>query len=256
MLPIIGVQAGISVTTDLTKKHIVQIGQHSEGTIEITNLTQQRTEVKLYQTDYHFSADGRNYYGEPGKSSRSNATWLRIFPQRAIIPPKGVIHVQYKIKVPYSTRLRGSYWSIIMIEEITETSAESQLKRSKKPTVALGQVIRYGVQIITDIGNSGQRLLKFENLKLLKTENQKTLAVDIKNIGERWLRPQIKLNLFNQQGQLVKQVNEKKIRLYPKTSARFLINLGHLRKGKYRALLIADAAGNDVFGINFQLVIK
>jgi len=243
------VMAGINVN-GLTHEHIAEPGQRYEGVIQITNNGQQPTEVKLYQTDYVFYADGRNDYGEQGKLPRSNANWIRFSPQRPLIPPKSSVEVQYQIKIP-DIKLRGSYWSMIMVEEITAKAAESRL-RDDEPVVRVTQSVRYGIQMITHIGDTGSRSLKFNKIKL----HQGKLAIDIENTGERMLRSGVQLNLFDPQGQWAGQFEAGKKRTYPGTSVRYQIDLSKVRKGQYHALLVADAGGDDVFGMQFELKIK
>ena len=65
--------ASVSVVGGLTREIVLQPGARTEGCIVLRNNTDQPQEVKVYQTDYLFWADGRNEYGEPGATPRSNA---------------------------------------------------------------------------------------------------------------------------------------------------------------------------------------
>ncbi len=252
IMPCVSV-AGVSVTSGLTYEKEIQAGGTYQGVIQLRNTGEEPQEVKIYQSDYLFFCDGRNIYGEPGKSPRSNADWMTFSPHRLTIPPKGTSQVNYTFKVPDDKTLAGTYWSMIMIEGISSSSPEAVRQEKDKITFGISQVIRYGLQMITQIGDSGDRKLKFLKTRLLKEDKERILQLDIENIGERLLRPALWAELYDEKGKSVGKFEGGKLGVYPATSVRFRIDLSRVPKGKYKALVVADCGGDDLFGATYTL---
>lgn len=249
------VESGISVIGGLTHEREAILGEIYQGVIIVKNATDEPVEVKMYQTDYRFYHDGRNYYDEPGINERSNANWISFSPQRLLIHPKGNIAVSYKVEVPQADSLVGTYWSMIMVEEIPGDSPEASKPRNGQLQTTVRQVLRMGIQMVTHIGSSGHRELNFLDTALLKDQSKMTLQVDVENVGERWLRPYLWAELYDRQGRFIGRFEGNRLRIYPGTSVRFRIDLSQLPQGIYKALVVADSGGDDIFGINYNLQI-
>lgn len=252
IMPFVSV-AGVSVTSGLTYEKGAQVGGSYQGAIQLRNNGAVPQEVKVYQSDYLFYSDGSNIYGEPGKDPRSNADWITFSPHRFTIPPKGTAQVGYTVQVPDDPNQSGSYWSMLMVEGVSLASPEATKQKKNKITVGITQVMRYGLQMITHIGDTGIRKLKFVKTKVLKTEEKRILQIDMENIGERWLRPFLWAELYNEEGISKGKFPGGKSRIYPGTSVRFRIDFSQVPTGTYKALIVADCGGDDLFGATYTL---
>jgi hypothetical protein len=248
--------AKVSVASGLSYEKIAQAGSLYHGVIHLRNTDKEPQEVKVYQTDYLFSYDGKSIHGEPGMDPRSNAGWITFSPSRLTIPPLGTSQVNYTVQVPDDSALVGTYWSMIMVEGVASSSPESSNPQKDRMTVGLTQIIRYGLQIVTSIGDTGTRQLKFVNTKLLKTDDGRVLQIDIENTGERWLRASVWAELYNEKGVSIGKFTGGKARLYSTTSARFKIDLSQAPEGKYKALVVADCGNDDMFGATYTFEFK
>ena len=248
----IGSEARVSVIGRLSHERTVEIGKNYKGTIFIRNDGDVPEEVRVYQTDYLFFFDGRNLYGEPGKTSRSNAVWITFSPHRLIVPAKGRSAVNYTIKVPDDESLIGTYWSMMMVEGMGKPY---EAKEGEKSKVNLGirQVMRFGVQMVTHIGDTGALKLKFLKTELLKKEERIILQIDAENNGERWLRPFIWAELYDEKGSYIGRFEGGRLRIYPGTSVRYRVDLSQVPEGKYRALVVADSGNEYVVGAQYTL---
>ncbi|HET6566508.1 MAG TPA: hypothetical protein VFG50_01000, partial [Rhodothermales bacterium] len=72
--------AQVAVVSGLSEEHTAQPGETYQGAIQVRNQTAESQEVRVYQTDYLFYADGTNVYGAPGSTRRSNASWITYNP--------------------------------------------------------------------------------------------------------------------------------------------------------------------------------
>ena len=242
-------EAGITVGT-LSLERDAQPGESYQGTIVVTNNGDEPEGAHLYQTDYLFFSDGSNQYGDAGTTARSNANWITFSPRRVVVPPHQSSTVSYQVMVPDDPSLIGTYWSLLMIEAIpvTENSAhEMNLKLTQ-----VRQVVRYGIQCITNIGDTDQYQLKFIGTHMV-VEDGKELQVDVENVGDRWVVPYIWIELYELDGRRVGRFESESRRIFPGTSVRFQINLSDVPSGKYRALVVMDNGGSNVLGAKYDL---
>src|SRR6185503_6468548 len=107
-------------------EHDASPGQTYQGRVLVRNDTKEPQEAKVYQTDYSFAADGRTMYDAPGTSRRSNAKWVSVSSNYLVIPPETTVPVTFSVAVPADSSLRGTYWSLVMIEAIVPGSPESR----------------------------------------------------------------------------------------------------------------------------------
>lgn len=251
--------AQVSVIGELSQDKSVKPGETYSGVIIVRNDTKEQQEAKVYQTDYTFQSDGTNNYGEPGMLPRSNAKWIAYSPSYLTLPPEATMAVNYTVTVPRDTagrKLIGTYWSMLMVEGIQKGSAESSLPaKDKKAQMGIMQTIRYGIQIATTIANTGAKKIEFLGVAMDTTEGRRALRIDIKNTGDIGMRPDVSLELFNVQGTSVGKFSGVKYRIYPGTSVRQLIDVSSVPKGTYKALVVVDAGGDDVFGAQYTLTL-
>jgi hypothetical protein len=243
-------QSGIVVDGATTQVRPARPGDRYRGTVAIRNTGKTPAEVKLYQTDYAFWADGRNDYGPPGKAERSNARWLRLNGEQFTVLPGSAVSVDYEVSVPDDPRLAGTYWSLIMVEPLSPREAGNTPRRGE---TQINQVVRYAVQVISEIGETGKAEIAFRNPRLLHDSGKRLLSVDVENTGERWLRPQLRLELHDPQGRALKKIDGQKLRIYPGTSVRYQLDLSIMPAGAYLAFLVADGGRDDLFGTQFEL---
>ncbi|MBN2354200.1 MAG: hypothetical protein JXD23_16650 [Spirochaetales bacterium] len=247
--------AQLLIMGSMTHEKTAAVGESYDGVIEIQNNGDKPSEAKIYQTDYLFYADGRVLYGDPGKTPRSNAAWITFTPKRLTVPPHDKAMVHYTVKIPSDTSLTGTYWSIFMVEGVPEESPESSSGKTKI-TMGVRQVFRYGIQVVTHIGDTGTRSLQFLNTKLVKQDSKQYFIIEAENTGERWLRSAIWVELYDKNGNYFGKYEGDRLRLYPGTSVRYTLDLTSVPNGMYKALVVIDCGGSDIFGANFNLVLK
>jgi len=241
--------ATVAPDGDATQLRVSNAGEIYRGSIAIRNQGKSVATVKLYQTDYAFAADGSNSFGLPGSTPRSNAAWLRLGQEQVVIAPGDVANVDYEVRIPGDDRLIGTYWSCVMIQEVEGAEATGE----RRSGVHLHQTIRHAVQVITEIGETGRSEVAFRNARLTTEAGKRLLDVDLENIGDRWLRTDVWLELHDATGRALGRFAAAKRRIFPGTSVRNRIELTAAPPGKYLALLVADGGRNDLFGTQIEL---
>jgi len=248
-------EGAISVVGGLTREMKVEPGEAYRGAIVITNTGDEYEEVKIYQTDYVFYCDGSKTYGKPGEHERSNAGWISFAPSRLEIPAHESATVNYEIRVPAGESLLGSYWSILMVEVIGKGSPEAVASKPSEFQVGVRQVFRYGVQMVAQVEDKATCNLRFDT-KLIRRNGKRILRMDVENFGDKWARPLAWAELYDATGTYMGRFEGNRLRVYPGTCATTRIDLTYLPEGTYKALIIIDAGGDDVFGANVTLKLK
>ena len=243
--------AGITILEGLSQEYKVNHGSKIDGKITLKNNGEVPQQVKIYQTDYLFFANGEDLYGEPGSLPRSNAKWLTFSPSRLTILPKETEFIYYQIQVPEKLDLPGTYWSMLMIEPFQEKTPESAQKG-----IGIQTVIRYGIQILTDAGMKPDQKILFLDKKLIAENGRKIFQIDIENIGESWLSPSVWVEVYDQEGKNTGRFESNKLRIYPGCSVRHQVDFTEIPKGQYRVLVIADNRDGFAVGAQYDLEVK
>lgn len=261
MLTTMPANAQIAVTSSLSQDIGVTPGSTHSGTVTLSNQTNEDQQAKIYQTDYLFYADGTNLFAEPGSTVRSNAEWILLSASTVTLPPFTSMQVDYEINMPddYAGEdLVGSYWSMIMVEGIPRDSEESTLpQQSDELKVGLRQVVRYAIQVATHVESTGQGILAVSEPSVVYgSENIPELRLVVANEGDRMVKPESWVELYDEDGQAMGRFSGTTSRIYPGTSISQRFRLTELPPGQYRALAILDSGGDAVDAADYTIMIE
>jgi len=223
----------IGIISELTHTRNVQRGEIYETRIVLQNIGEDKAGIKVFQRDFSYDSDGNQFFHEKGTLERSNANWINYSPQQKNLLPTETTEILCSIHVPDDPVLVGTFWSLIMIE-----STPSK---------------RFAVQIITNIGLTGRVQVEFVKTALVREGEKAHLHVDVKNTGERGLRPSLYVELYDEGGNFVGKVEGGTWRIYPETSVRYRVDVTHLSAGIYKAMILVDNLDEHVFGTEFVL---
>ncbi len=247
ILPLLST-ASVEIEGSLRHIHKGMRGEVYKGEIKIYNSDEQEQEVKIYQTDLLYNYEDFTFYEDPVTHNRSNAKWIKYSPKTVILKGKETIYIQYEISIPKSDTIKGTYWSVIMVEGVIP------IDPNQPGQLNINTVTRYAVQLITEIADKGIGKLIFLEPTLLTEGDHLFLAIDIENIGEHYIVPDVSIELFDETGKSVKVIKAPKKGLFPTTSARFRFNLEGIEAEKtYKTLIIAAGSDEDVFGLEYTL---
>lgn len=227
-----------------------QIGLPNEsykGSIEILNASNKEQEVRIYQTDYLYNYKGNFFYNEPISQPRSNASWIEFSSKTIILKANETQFIRYEVKIPNNDSLRGTYWSVLMIEDV------NSIDPNKKGQLNISTTTRYAVKIITNIDLFCKGMLHIMEPEVVSKNNKTFLEINIENIGERYISPIVKIEILNEIGETLKTFEMTKKGIFPSTSLQFLFDLKGISKEKHQVLILADGGGDDVFGLEYNL---
>ena len=93
-------------------------------------------------------------------------------------------------------------------------------------------------------------------MELTKQDQDNVINVVIENTGERQLRPEVGLELFDENGNSSGVVKAEKRKTFPGTSIMVALNLKGIKPGKYTGVLVADCDEDHVFGTNISFELQ
>jgi hypothetical protein len=242
--------ARVRLSGELTREFRLNPGDHAEGRLILQNSSATEScSARIYQTDYHFSADGSTTYDAPGTTQRSNAAWIEIDDHQPELKPGETRAVPFNVTVPPDAALHGTYWSMIMVEP---------LAIEPKPTagtMVIRSVMRYGVQIVVQAGATAEARPLFTRQMIALQNGRRVLSFDLANEGERWLSPKLEVRLFDGQGHAIAVLPAKTSHVFPGTSVRHVFDIATLARGDYLALIVLDN-GEELYGAQYRFRIE
>ncbi len=244
-------KGSIVVLNGLTHEKTTATGESYRGRIEVQNTANTEKSVRAYLKDYSFNFRGESRHDDPGTLARSNANWITFNPELMNLGPGEKATIDYEVKVPAEDSLKGTYWSVIMVEGIIPPDTTQQ-----SGGITINTAIRYAVQIVTNIENTGTSDLQFLGLEMDQQNDINILNVIIENIGERQLKPELSLELFDESGNSAGIIKADRRKTFPETSVKVTLNLEGIKPAKYTGVLVADCDDDHIFGTNVSLEIE
>jgi hypothetical protein len=230
-------------------------GQSYRGVVLVRNVSPAPIEAKVYLTDYLFSADGSSSYADPGTAPRSSASWITLDRTVFTLGPGAETAIGYEVSVPEGGSASGTYWSMIMVEDVPRGSRESSSRASRqRGEIGLQTRVRHGVQVVTNLGDTGATRVEFANPRVVAGA-ARALEYDLVNTGERAFRPAMRVEFHDEQGRLAHRVEATRGLLYPGTSLRQQVPLSNLPSGTYQVLVLTDTGGESIFAAQYTLTL-
>ena len=117
-------------------------------------------------------------------------------------------------------------------------------------------LLRYGIQIVTDVGADGTREVTFQDSKLIERGDLRVLEIDVENSGNAWMSPFFSVELYDDDGTHRHHFESQRQRIYPGCSVRHSIDLTEVPCGSYKVLAVVDNRDESVFGAQYDLWIE
>lgn len=247
------VTATVAILNGLTHEKTYLPGETTKGIILVKNVGSRPETICLFQNDYRFDSEGRKYFEKPGTISRSNSSWIKLKDRQLELLPQEIKEINYEINIPANADLKGTYWSLIIVEGTAEQA--KAVKESPGGNISLGLKVKiqYAIQVITHIGSKGERKVRFFNPNLKRNGDKLIFSVDVENIGEYALNPDFFVSIIDEQGEEIGSFKGERRRLYPQTSVRFQVEMATSLKQKNKLLVILDNRDDNVFAAEYTL---
>lgn len=253
-------QAGMLMQGGYSHEFTTVAGGIYKKSIKLKNTGNSPQEIKVYLEDYMFSSGGQSRFTSSRlrKNVRSNSQWIKFSPNHVVLAPGSERTIHYTMTVPRGS-YTGTYWSALIVEPISASSLESSQKQhnDNKVHMSIQQVSRHAIQIVAQMGDTGRINLQLKNPVMKKVSGQRTFSLDAHNAGTRWIKPEVWLDVYDQQGRFMGKFEGDGSRIYPNTSTTLPVDISRLRSGKYNGLFVVDGGNSsDILATDINLTIK
>lgn len=253
ILPLCFLHANIVVLNGLSHNYKVENGKVYKGKISLENTKNETQSVKIFLQDFTYQSDGSINYTEINTNVKTNAGWIKLNTNLVNLKPKEKTEIFYEITIPNKTVEAGSYWSVIIVEPV-----ENIKPSNDKQGINITSVVRYAIQIITDIdSDKAKPNLKFEGVKIEKESGRKILKIAIANNGNLYCKPTVAVEIYHKNtGEKLINLSSLAMGLLPQTSKSFHIDISKIPPDQYNAVLIATDEDENAFALNIELDVK
>lgn len=251
-----GAQAQVALLTRLIQDAVVAPGEVHAGHIALRNQGTASETVTLHQADFATQCDGGRKFDRPaGRRSRSNAPWISLERDRVTIDPGTTVRIGYSVRVPTQGGLDGSYWSVIVASVVPRTTEPlvTKPRNPKEFVFTFSPKFSYASLILTHVGVPKAGDLEIQDRQVIQTKEQRCLRLGVATTGSYVTEAKIWADLFGLDGSSQGRIKGQNARAYPGDCANFDLDLSTVPAGTYKAQVVLDAGGDQVFGATYDL---
>ena len=244
--------AGVAITNGLTHVYNAESGNIITGEIILVNTTEIEQRITFDLQDAIYSCSATRIFSKDQTHAYSSRKWFTASTMEKILQPKEKYVYRFSITVPKDKSLRGSYWSVVMVN-VERPVDEGVVKNGVK----LNSKIRYAVGLFTNVNSFDAVDLDFDGINLNQLENSDKKDLDIKMFNKSAFIQGVKLTLevYNDKGVKVYEAKTGRNLTIPGACRNFKIEISDVPKGTYQCVLIADSK-EEFVGTNVSLVIQ
>ncbi|MGR3812148.1 hypothetical protein [Jiulongibacter sp. NS-SX5] len=234
----------IVIKNGLTHVHSLTKGGEDTGKIIVKNESDKATKILIYKLDLIAECGQKIAYTPHEDFKYSLEDWLSMTIEEKVLEANEEFTFFYQLNAPENAE-NGSYWSMIMVEG---TDPYTELQPNG---VSVNSIIRYGIQVVADLGTKEISSLMIADIQMPETEVP-SLEVQVRNEGEYSEKVRLYLEVYNNEGEQIATIKGLSRRVYPRMCSDFTLPLETLEEGSYEAVLVMDN-GKDLFASNVSL---
>ena len=223
-------------------------GKASTKTIFVTNHSTNKQSFSLTLADEVFFENGKKQYKSAGTTPESCANWLSIFPTYFDLNAGERQEIQLTIKVPVENYQTA--WSTIFVKSAQERGAAAADK-----SLNTGIVVnpRIAIKVFQSPNSNTNYNAQFSGAKQLDAN---TVELNIKNTGEKIIKPKISAEIINNSTGETITVDPMPSFVLPGITRAVPFILPQLEKGDYTGVFIMDYHKNsDLEGYELNISI-
>ncbi|HDZ05396.1 hypothetical protein LCGC14_0070420 [marine sediment metagenome] len=238
--------ANVAVVNGLTHVFSGVSGDVISGEVILINYSSSQQRVIFELQEAIYSCTEERTFTTLGKHTFSSSSWVTNNVNEHILEPKEEYVLKFSIEIPPDTKLKGSFWSVLMV------SVDSPIKEEVvHENIGIGSKIQYAVGLITNVNSLDEVNIDFKDVDSLEEDNR-NLQVKIENKGVFAEATALSLEVYNENGDMVKEYKSKRLLVFPNLCRDYILNLSDLPKGIYDCVLLAESRETFI-GTNMQL---
>jgi P pilus assembly chaperone PapD len=225
------------------------------GSFWVRNRGEETIALKVYVGDFWIEPDGKEAFLEPGTIERSCSKWIEVSPEELELTPNESKLIRFNLSVPPGKT--GTFWAMIFVEQTNKPTIKTAQQGQQQFNILSFQ--RVGVRIFEETPDAVKGEGKISQVNVVRGGKDEFIRVDLKieNNGEALLRCKGNVEIKNERGDRVENVQLDEFNCYPKASRIIPASFKtKLNPGQYTALAIIDygaeylVAGEAVFKVN------
>lgn len=244
--------ASVAITNGLTHVYNGTSGNIITGEIILLNTTDIEQRVTFEMQDAIYSCSKTRIFSEDITHSFSSKNWFNASTMEKVLKAKERYVFRFSITIPKNQKLRGTYWSVVMVN-VEKPVSEKVIENG----VQLNSKIRYAVGLYTNVNSFDSVDLDFDTIKLNKDDKSSKKNLDIKLMNKSLFIQGVKLTLeiYNDKGIKIHEAVTGRNLTIPGACRNFKIEISDVPKGNYQCVLIADSK-EEFVGTNVSLNIQ
>jgi hypothetical protein len=252
-------KGALSVSPNMVEL-ILKPGEVYSGSIAVDNLGTGPLSIDAYLGDWTHTQANLELRSEIGTHPRSLGSWMQLSPHQLNIAPEQSKRVYYKISVPSTAKLTGSYWGVLFVGQnpVAQQFEADGTGQDGEFAIGIRLLMRFAIIIYVTIENTEIRTASFESSKIGFTEGKLSMTATVANQGNTYLRPVTWLELRDSSGATVYTEEHVPFTVLPglKREVSFELRELNIPQGRYTALIIADYDAPNLIAAQAEIEIK
>ncbi|NKI25208.1 hypothetical protein HCG49_01365 [Arenibacter sp. 6A1] len=241
--------SNITILNGLTHTYTGRSGQVISGEVILINGSSEEERVTFELNDAIFYCDAPRIFTNEETHPKSSNDWFKAELMDLVLNPKEKYVYRFTITIPNDQQLRGSYWTVLMV------NAEKPIKEETlTDNIGLNTKMRYAVGLLTHVNDFDAVNLEFNDMQLGKKTENTNANMDIKLQNHSLFIEEVLLSLevYDKNGVKVYEGKSTRKKIFPGACASFNLDISTVPEGDYECVLIADAR-EEYIGTNISL---
>jgi len=252
-------KGALSVSPNMVEL-VLKPGETYSGYIAADNLGTGALSLDAYLGDWTHTQVGLEFRNEIGTHPRSLGSWMQLSPHQLNITPEQSKRVYYKISVPSTPGLTGSYWGVLFVGQnpVAQQIEVDGTNSDGEYAIGIRLLMRFAIIIYVTIEDTDVRAANFESSSIRHEDGKLSITATVQNQGNAYLRPITWLELRDSSGVIVYTEEHVPFTVLPglKRDVSFELVDMKLPAGKYTALVIADYDAPNLIAAQAEIEIK
>lgn len=241
--------ASVIVVNGLTHIYNGVSGTQIKGEVVLLNNSNVDQTIHFSLNDAIFSCTENRIFSNSITHKNSSLSWFDGSLIDKTLSPKEKFTYQFVINVPNDATIRGTYWSMLMLD------IDNPIRKEKiGNNIGLNTKIRYAIGLLTNVNTYTEVNIDFQKVDLKKDTSTKKLEIKINNLNQYVEGIKLSLEVYDANGKKIFESATLRNMVFPGFCKDYSIDLSTLENGQYECLLVADTREKFV-GTNISLLI-
>jgi hypothetical protein len=242
---------------------VLSKGEHYSGVVNVVNMASEPITVKLSPWDMVREAgetDNYPYTSLEGMEPRSLLPYVTYVHDMVTVPPGKTAAIPFDVDIPEDPSLNGSYWFVMMTEQVTEDEVifPEEEEEPEAPVIGVQHKLRFALVFMVTIKDSEHVLkAKFSGIKIVKESGIPRVTATLSNQGNVYIKPEPWLEIRDSTGALTHTEDGNRRTVLPESGLDFNFFLKDtlFNPGEYLLLVIADYGKPNLIAAQGRLTI-